>query len=420
MTSDIIWGGTPAVTYRYSTRLCFFLVVCFVLVAASSYSQVECRWNEGHFPQGPVGDVRAMAVYDDGSGPALYVGGDRFGDIAKWDGSQWSTIGSVGFGSYSGSVYAMAVFDDGSGPALYVGGRFKEVDGITVNSIAKWDGARWSALEGPEPGGPGVDSWVEALTAFDDGVDRFLVVGGHFMRAGGKKVWRAARWDGERWLGFSGPRRMGFDNDVFSLEVFDAGSGPELYAGGWFVRAGGSRAFGVARWDGRRWHRVGDTGQPGFLGTARDLMGVRTGALEGLYSIGSIIDVTQIQADAVARWDGERWVHLPDQPQIDDAWAAAQFEIGDGQSLFIAGRGSDYGEWARASLNRWDGQGWSGVPGTFYPDEMSGSFRALLVFDDGSGPALYAGGEFELLGEHGSENIARLTCVSRKNVEDQE
>ncbi len=405
-------------TNQYSTRLCFFLVVCFALVAAPVFSQGECRWNEGHFPQGPVGDVRAMAVYDDGSGPALYVGGDRFGDVARWDGSQWSTIGSVGFGSHPGSVYAMAVFDDGSGPALYVGGWFKEAEGITVNSIAKWDGIRWSALKGVEPGGAGTDFPVEDLVVVDDGKDRFLAVGGQFMRAGGKRVWRAARWDGQRWLGFSGPRKMGFDDDVFSLEVFDDGSGSQqLYAGGWFVRAGGSRAFGVARWDGRRWHPVGNAEQPGILGAALDLVVVRSGPLEGLYAVGVIVDVARLQADAVARWDGERWVPLPGQPRIWDARAAVQFEDGDGQGLYVAGRGWDYGEWARASLNRWDGQEWNGVPGTFYPDEMSGSFRALLVFDDGSGPALYAGGEFELLGENGSENIARLTCVSTKSVE---
>jgi len=206
-----------------------------------------------------------MEVFDDGTGPALYVGGFQFGDIAKWDGSQWSTIGPIGFGSYPGSVYAMAVFDDGSGPALYVGGWFNEADGITVNSIAKWDGTRWSALEGPESGGPGVDFPIEDLVVVDDGKDRFLAVGGQFMRAGGKKVWRAARWNGQRWLGFSGPRKMGFDDDVFSLEVFDAGSGPELYAGGWFVRAGGTRAFAVARWDGIRWHPTGDEEYPGAL-----------------------------------------------------------------------------------------------------------------------------------------------------------
>jgi hypothetical protein len=38
----------------------------------------------------------------------------------------------------SGSVRALTVFDDGSGPALYAGGLFDEVGGMTVNRIARW------------------------------------------------------------------------------------------------------------------------------------------------------------------------------------------------------------------------------------------------------------------------------------------
>jgi hypothetical protein len=259
------------------------------------------------------------------------------------------------------------------------------------------------------------------LAAVDDGSQLFLAVGGQFVRAGGKKVWRVARWDGQRWLGFSGPRKTGFDDDVFSLEVFDAGSGPELYAGGWFVRAGGTRAFAVARWDGRRWHPVGNAEKPGFLGTARDLVAVRTGPLEGLYAVGGIIDIEQHQAAGIVLWDGLDWVPLTGQPtQWDDGWVAAPYEDEVGQSLYITGSGMEDESGLKYRLARWNGQQWAAVPGTTSPDEILGWIRTLLVFDDGSGPALYAGGEFELLGENGPENIARLTCVSKKSAEDQE
>src|SRR5690606_19719056 len=50
----------------------------------------------------------------------------------------------------NGEVRAMTVFDDGSGPALYVGGTFPTARGLAVNRVARWDGSSWTAL------GPGL------------------------------------------------------------------------------------------------------------------------------------------------------------------------------------------------------------------------------------------------------------------------
>src|SRR6187402_2016766 len=86
---------------------------------------------------------------EDGSGPALYVGGTftdalgvSAGPVAKWNGTRWSPVGPPGSGPASGwGVAAMAVFDDGSGPALYVGGIFQQ----PPSNIARWDGTSWSS-----------------------------------------------------------------------------------------------------------------------------------------------------------------------------------------------------------------------------------------------------------------------------------
>jgi hypothetical protein len=105
---------------------------------------------------GVDGEVFALAVFDDGTGPALYVGGafELAGgivanNVAKWDGSKWSDVG----GGTSSSVSSLAVFDDGSGPTLYAGGGFDKAGGVSVSMIAKWDGSAWSAL------GSGVGQW---------------------------------------------------------------------------------------------------------------------------------------------------------------------------------------------------------------------------------------------------------------------
>jgi len=53
----------------------------------------------------------------------------------------------LGSGTNS-QVRALAVFDDGTGPALYTAGFFTEAGGSPANYIAKWDGAAWSTLDG--------------------------------------------------------------------------------------------------------------------------------------------------------------------------------------------------------------------------------------------------------------------------------
>lgn len=89
-----------------------------------------------------------------------------------------------------GPVHALVVFNDGSGPALYAGGTFLRAAGVTVNRVAHWDGADWSALEGP--GGIGADgtgaSRVGALAIFDDGGGPAPFAGGDFGTAGGVTV----------------------------------------------------------------------------------------------------------------------------------------------------------------------------------------------------------------------------------------
>lgn len=94
---------------------------------------------------------RALEVYDDGHGQALYtIGGlmtpEGNPGICKWDGSSWSMIGYTHAGPFSPySVFDLGTFDDGSGMALYVGGTMPFVSGVEVRGLARWDGKAWSA-----------------------------------------------------------------------------------------------------------------------------------------------------------------------------------------------------------------------------------------------------------------------------------
>jgi hypothetical protein len=142
--------------------------------------------------------VYALQVFDDGSGPALYVGGDfqwvgtnitQCGRIARYKNGAWSVLGS----GLNNTVRAMTVFDDGSGPALYVAGDFTTAGGQPASRIARWRGGQWSALGAGITGGS-----VLTLAVFDDDgpgpVPPALYAGGSFTTAGGMAARHMARW----------------------------------------------------------------------------------------------------------------------------------------------------------------------------------------------------------------------------------
>lgn len=72
-------------------------------------------------------------------------------------------------------VRALAVFDDGTGPALYVASGFGTAGGLQANRIGRWNASGWSTLRGGMDGGV----WTPVAP------DGALYAGGHFGTAGG-------------------------------------------------------------------------------------------------------------------------------------------------------------------------------------------------------------------------------------------
>ncbi len=210
--------------------------------------------------------VNALAVFDDGLGPTLYAGGDFWYsyisetdsllpvfNIARWDGAHWFSLGGLTHSDHRPFVRDMVVFEDSSGPALFVGGRFDNAggvpdlicsdithvacnqqlypyfdDGIPVNNIARWDGNSWSDVGGGVTGE--ADAAVYALAVLDDGSGPALYAAGRFASAGGASVSNIARWDGTNWTAVGN----GFDDKVHALAVHEASGDPNLIIEGMF------------------------------------------------------------------------------------------------------------------------------------------------------------------------------------------
>ena len=80
---------------------------------------------------------------------------------------------------------------------------------------------------------------------------------------------------------------------------------------------------------------------------------------------------------------------------------------GSGPALFAAGEFTTAGGVAAERVARWNGSSWS-APGSGVSDTV----LALAVFDDGSGPALYAGGEFTRAGGSVARHVAKWDGAS--------
>jgi hypothetical protein len=133
-------------------------------------------------------------------------------NIARWNGTGWSTLGT-GITTTSGNpnVFALGVHNDGSGSALYAGGSFNTAGGVSVNNIAKWNGTSWSAL------GSGTNSQVRALHSFGGA----LYAGGWFTTAGGISVNKIAKWSSGAWSALAEGVSTGEFPAVHALNSYD-------------------------------------------------------------------------------------------------------------------------------------------------------------------------------------------------------
>ncbi len=149
---------------------------------ASGSNQVRrvARWDGSTWQEvggGTDATVRALHIKDGN----LYAGGsfeqagnNEINSLARWDGSSWSALGSsiVGSGLFGSSVSALS----SDGDYLYAGGDFRAAGDVDAENIARWDGSAWSAL------GSGIDNAVYTIAADPNQV----YAGGFFQNAGGQ------------------------------------------------------------------------------------------------------------------------------------------------------------------------------------------------------------------------------------------
>jgi hypothetical protein len=346
---------------------------------------------------GPL--VCALAV----SGSNLYVGGVFTSaggvaatNIAKWNGSSWSALGSgvSGGANYLSVVFALAV----SGSDVYVGGSFANPDGSAATNIAKWNGSSWSAL------GLGMETYNYVRALAVSGSD--LYVGGFFGKAGGIPAVCIAKWNGSNWsplgsgLGMVYPPP--YDLVVRALAV----SGNNVYVGGGFTTAGGIAATNIAKWNGSSWSALDS--------------GIEYGGDHAAYVYALAMSGTNVNvggefttagsspASFIANWNGSRWSGLG--AGIDSyphGVTFVQAMATSGSNVYAGGSFTAASSSPATNIAKWTQSGWtalgSGISAPNFSPYYGGQVLALAV----SGTIVYAGGLFTAAGGSPATNIAK-------------
>lgn len=297
---------------------------------------------------------------------------------------QWIT--TPGEPGMDARVRALIVHDDGSGPALYAGGDFDSAGGVSASGIARWVNGLWQKV------GNGDELFaVNSLAIFDDGTEPDLYAAAFDLM----------RWDGAQWSEVPGQ-----PSSVHSaIGVHDSGDGPELIvSGGFFILTKDGWTEYIARWNGAAWHAMGD----GLISVAHDYQLFVDGSGEKLFAAGGFgfFDGTTFEG-GFGQWDGSNWSAVSGSTN-GSGNALAVFDDGSGPALYVGGNFSRAGSQQISRLARWDGTQWGDVGGGVNNLGVS----ALAVFDDGSGPALYVGGEFTQAGGIAASNIAKWDGAS--------
>jgi hypothetical protein len=321
-------------------------------VAGGAPGDYIAQWNGSQWVAvgtSPIAlPVNALAI--DGSG-IVYAG--TYGGVWKWNGTSWSSLGSV-----NGWVNALAI--DGAGN-VYAGGSFVAAGATMVNHVAKWNGSSWSAL------GTGTNNTVNALAIDGSGN---VYAGGKFNTAGGGSAQSVAKWNGSAWSALG----AGVGGTVYSLVVDVAGN---LYVGGMFTSAGLGYASRVAEWNGAFWAAL----NRGSSYTVSSMVIDGNGALiaSGYFP--------GYGASGLGRWNGADWLPVgtgTDAPVL----ALAR---GVGGNIEAAGYFNAAGGVSARHVAHWNGSSWSAL-GNGIGMKLTGAVTSLSRDAAGN---IYAGGPIQ-------------------------
>jgi hypothetical protein len=245
---------------------------------------------------------------------------------------------------------------------------------------------------------------VYSLVVFNDGTGPALFAGGSFAKAGGSPAPFFAKWNGLAWSAVSGAPAGPVTSMAVAPSAFAGGAA--LFVGGNFSNSGAVSTHNVARWNGSTWSALGT----GTNDTVHALALHDDGGGLKLFVGGNFNTAGSNVGNPYASWDGSNWSNVGSAPFQDAQFDNIRAFAVHGGTLYAGGRFSATGDGAAASIAQWNGSSWVQVAGG-----MNGTVRALAVFNaasDPCGPSLFAAGHFTLANGSVRTHVAKLCSSS--------
>lgn len=202
------WDSIPYVNYCGAGTIARFNGDLYF----GGYSTYILRWNGiqiDTIAEATPGGVVKLYVFNN----ELYalsgfdsIGGIAASDIAKFDGNTWSAIDTTHW--LGGGMYN-AIFYQGD---LYVSGNMLSPDG-TIGNIARWNGVQWSSV-----GNNALNNGLGGVSTFAI-YNGDLWIGGFFFQSMGNPYDGIARWNGTQFLDPGGG--VNYPGQPFDMEVFN-------------------------------------------------------------------------------------------------------------------------------------------------------------------------------------------------------
>ena len=352
------------------------------------YSKAPSWKAVGLGTSGPVLTIYALDASN------VYVGGSfatvrnadgtsiTCNNIAKWDGSSWSALGS-GTSNLS-NVAAIHALDASN---VYVGGNFLNAGGIAVNRIAKWDGANWYALGS---GTKGTSGEVYAIRAVDASN---VYVGGLFVNAGDVSCNNIAKWNGVNWNRLGTATTYGANQYVNAIHSLDASN---VYIGGVFDIFTGLVCRRVAKWDGYTCTVLGTTANNGTSAYIRTVYALDP---SNVYVGGGFINANagatnQVPSKYISKWNGASWsaLSLANDPSINgtNTFVNTIYAV-DASNVYVGGAFHTAGDVSCNRIARYDGTSWDKL-------DSGTNDNPLIITKIPNSKIIYAGGNFTTAG----------------------